>query len=81
MLDLGTGVFTCFTPGYYSVSFSASGNAGPDHVTDQFLFLFKNGVKLPESEWYNGAADGAVNGSIGGTGSRILVSKLLGSFA
>ena len=32
VLDLNSGVFTCFTPGYYTVSFSAAMAAvGPDH--------------------------------------------------
>merc|ERR1711934_459688 len=50
VLDLDSGIFTCFTPGYYTVSFSAQGNLGLSWV-DPYLVLFKNGIKLPESDW------------------------------
>merc|ERR1712212_612472 len=33
VLDLDSGVFTCFTPGYYTVSFSAHGAVGSDTDT------------------------------------------------
>merc|ERR1711953_1369815 len=42
-LDLGSGVFTCLTPGYYTVSFSAYGIVGPDIV----MYLYKNGLEIP----------------------------------
>ena len=75
VLDLGSGVFTCFTPGYYSISFSAFAISGPDYVGGQ-LYLYKNLVKLPESFW-NVGADPALNDNMGVTSSRILVSNLL----
>ena len=40
-LDLDSGVFTCFTPGYYTVSFSAEGWLGPNYDVDQKLALYK----------------------------------------
>ena len=72
MLDLDSGLFTCFTPGFYTVSFSAHSGVQPGR-DEPHLFLFKNGSKLPESEWYmyGGSTD------IGVTSSRILVSILL----
>merc|ERR1711953_526301 len=41
-LDLDSGVFTCLTPGYYTVSYSAIGWVGPnnDYIN---MFLYKNG--------------------------------------
>merc|ERR1712222_169979 len=53
VLDLDSGVFTCFTPGYYTVSFSAQGWLGPDYAVDQLLVLYKNGMDLP-GFWYFG---------------------------
>ena len=48
VLDLDSGVFTCITPGLYTVCFSVVGLTGPDYGT-QRLFLYKNGDFLPES--------------------------------
>ena len=79
MLDLDSGVFTCFTPGYYTVSFSAYGISGANYGNPN-IFLYKNGAKLPESEWYFATNSGAVD-DIGVTSSRILVSNLLEMFA
>ena len=76
MLDLGSGVFTCFTPGYYTVSFSAQAIVGPS-FTSTNLFLYKNGSRLPESSWHLAIDAGALNNNVGVTGSRILVSNLL----
>ena len=44
-LDLGSGVFTCFTPGYYTVSFSAYAVSGPSHPNAQ-LYLFQASRKF-----------------------------------
>ena len=77
-LDLDSGVFTCFTPGYYTVSFTAYGQVGPHHIP-QDLFLYKNGAKLSESRWFI-ATNHALNDQVGVTGSRILVSRLLEMF-
>ena len=77
-LDLDSGVFTCFTPGYYTVSFTAYGQVGPHHIP-QDLFLYKNGAKLSESRWFI-ATNHALNDQVGVTGSRILVSGLLEMF-
>ena len=74
-LDLDSGAFTCVTPGYYTVSFSAHAVVGPDHA-NAYLYLLKNGALLPESKWYV-AANSGLNDNIGVTSSRILVSNLL----
>ena len=73
VLDLDSGVFTCFTPGYYSVSFSAYGLAGADYGP-QRLFLYKNGSQLPESGWSINAGSSHHHGiNIAVTSSRIVV--------
>ena len=74
VLDLDSGVFTCFTPGYYTVSFSAMGAVGPDHPY-QDLYLYKNDMKFPESYWHSWRDSG--DSRFGFTGSRIVVSKPL----
>merc|ERR1711934_985703 len=51
VLDLDSGVFTCFTTGYYTVSFSADGVVGPSYGEIQRLYLYKNGSQLPETYW------------------------------
>jgi len=75
VLDLDSGIFTCFTPGYYTVSFSAYGNVGASGYHYQQLYLFKNGIELPESFWalYADADPDALNSNIGVTGSRIVI--------
>merc|ERR1711953_1058684 len=50
-LDLDSGVFTCLTPGYYTVSYSAYGLVGPDFGDHIIMYLYKNGLKIPESQW------------------------------
>ena len=77
VLDLDSGIFTCMTPGYYTVSFSAQGWVGPSFHYHQLLYLYKNGVELPESSWVFWKNEGALNTNIGGTSSRNVVSNLL----
>ena len=79
MLDLDSGVFTCITPGYYTVSFSASPIVGPSYGNHR-LFLYKNGTQLYESSCYFWTVNGALNVDIGTTGSRIVVSDPLDTF-
>merc|ERR1712212_44196 len=71
VLDLDSGVFTCFTPGYYTVSFSAHGVVEPD-LPKPTLYLYMNGSELPESKWYL-THNGAVDTYVGVTGSRVLI--------
>merc|ERR1712037_230604 len=71
VLDLDSGIFTCITPGYYTVSFSAYGAVGPSYINPT-LHLFKNGVLLPESVWYI-VQSGALNAAVGVISSRILI--------
>jgi len=73
VLDLDSGIFTCFTPGYYTVSFSAYGSVGQSQSAKPYLFLFKNGSQLPESEWYIATSNGDLDADIGVTSSRILI--------
>ena len=73
VLDLDSGVFTCFTPGYYQVSLSAHGKAGPGYATNQVMYLYKNGMQLPESYWHLYAGS-SLNDNISVVGSRIVVS-------
>ena len=70
VLELDSGIFTCFTSGYYTVSFSAYAFAARDHA---HLYLYKNSLQLPESHW-NFAEDSGEH--VGVTGSRILASNL-----
>ena len=80
VLDLDSGVFTCFTPGYYTVSFSAYAQTGKNYAGNRDLFLYKNGLQLPESKWRcDGGSD--LNGLVAVTGSRILVSNHYKKFA
>ena len=73
VLNLESGLFTCFTPGYYTVSFSAYARSGPNY-TYQDMFLYKNGLQLPESYWHWGQNDDVFDGNVGVTCSRILVT-------
>merc|ERR1712037_537490 len=72
VLDLDSGVFTCFTPGFYTVSFSAYGKVGPDYGLQNDLYLYKNGLQLAESWWHN-FADLSLNGNVGTTCSRTVI--------
>ena len=76
MFDLDSGVFTCFTPGYYTVSFSAYCRLGPNNKY-QYLFLYKNGAEVSESGWTFWNPYGGLNDVIGVTSSRTVVSNLL----
>ena len=73
MLDLDSGVFTCFTPGYYTISFSAYGRAMPTSGYQE-LALYKNGTELPESRWQLARNSGALGEDLAMVGSRIVVS-------
>ena len=73
-LDLDSGIFTCFTSGYYTVSFSA-GTASLGEMV--YLYLYKNGEQLPESEWYFAGEYVGTYHYGATTSSRILVSNLL----
>merc|ERR1711953_282943 len=73
-LDLDSGVFTCLTPGYYTVSFSAYGKVGPDYEDRIYMYLYKNGLEIPESRWlFYEKSSGALNDNVGVTGSRIVI--------
>ena len=74
--NLDSGVFTCLTPGYYTVSFSAYGLVGPNYDYID-MYLYKNGIQIPESGWYFGGASSASDANDAGVvGSRIVVSNI-----
>ena len=77
--NLDSGVFTCLTPGYYTVSYSAIGWVGPnnDYIN---MFLYKNGLEIPESVWDFGENSGSLNDNISVAGSRIVVSNISDCF-
>ena len=77
VLDLDSGVFTCLTSGYYSVSFSARGALGL-HYPYQILYLFMNGTQLPESGWQLWDNGSIIEVDIEVIGSQIVVSNPLG---
>ena len=84
-LCLDTGIFTCLTPGYYAVSFSAYSSLGPPSLLDNplgpnYLYLFKNNEQVPESGWELFRND-ALSAYIGLTASRNLVSHFFGRFS
>ena len=81
VLDLDSGVFTCFTPGYYTVSFSAHGAVGSDtDTTRPELFLYKNGMAISESVW-SVLTDYPDDTLVGATGSRTVVRNIFKKFA
>merc|ERR1712233_139217 len=71
-LELDSGVFTCLTPGYYTVSFSVFGFHGPNYH-GIVLYLYKNGTKVLESLCEFSMRNGVLNADVGGTQSRILI--------
>merc|ERR1711936_1529795 len=71
-LDLDSGVFTCMTPGYYTVSYSAYGYVGPNYDNID-MFLYKNGLDISESLWHFWANSDALNNNAGVVGSRIVI--------
>ena len=83
-LCLDSGIFTCLTPGYYAVSFSAYSSLGLNTNGNTFgpnyLYLFKNNEQVPESGWELFRND-ALNAYVGLTASRNLVSHLFGRFS
>ena len=75
-LDLDSGIFTCGTPGYYTVSYSANAVVGRDtEPSGQVMFLYKNNQLLRESNFYFATFHEAIDDSIRVTGSRIVVMK------
>jgi len=75
VLDLDSGVFTCFTPGYYTVSFSAYADLGGS--AKRHLYLYKNGSQLPESYWFVGTNNNDVDATnFGAVSSRIMILHL-----
>merc|ERR1711872_927796 len=69
LFDLDSGTFTCLTPGYYEVSFSAQTRLYTEFQRNK-LYLYKNGVQLPESYWH---FESASDDNLVVTGTRILI--------
>ena len=74
--NLDSGVFTCMTPGYYTVSYSVQGLVGPSYGDYVDMQLYKNGLEIPESRWFFAADSGVLNGNVRVGGSRIVVSNI-----
>merc|ERR1711953_609809 len=77
-LDLNTGVFTCLTPGHYTISYTASaGNWGDGLVRVHQIYLYLNGEQVPESYWRQelgeGGSDSESNGLKWSFASRTLI--------
>ena len=58
------------------MSFSAYGAVGPSYGDNIAMYLYKNGIQMPESQWHFYEDPGALNGNLGVTGSRIVVSNI-----
>ena len=69
---MGTGVFTCLSDGIYSVTFSGNAHLLPNGAVEVYLYL--NGVGLPESRWLAYTTSGTIGGQLKVPGSRSLVS-------
>ena len=70
-LDLGTGVFNCLRDGIYRIDFSGWANLDPAEQVQ--VFLYHNGVEVPESHWA-AYSPGTIGGRLQVPGSRSLVS-------
>merc|ERR1711990_108371 len=74
-LDLDSGIFTCLTPGYYTVSFSVYGHVkdpDPGDFDTIYMYLYKNAREVPESSWFFRAPAPNID-DIGVTGARIVI--------
>ena len=58
------------------MSFSAYGLVGPDFGDHIIMYLYKNGLKIPESQWrFAESSGGALNNNVGVVSSLIVVSN------
>jgi hypothetical protein len=53
-MDISTGVFTCFSPGFYTVTFSGHVDLGPGEMA--WLRLVHNGNPVFESYWQSSSS-------------------------
>ena len=58
------------------MSYSAWGAVGPSYGDYIAMYLYKNGLQIPESVWYFRKNFGALNDNVGVVGSRIVVSNI-----
>ena len=61
------------------MSFSAIGIIGPNRGNID-MYLYKNGLEIPESVWDFGENSGSLNDNISVAGSRIVVSNISDCF-
>merc|ERR1711962_1249460 len=72
VMNIHTGIYTVIKPaGYYQVTFSGKTYLPPGTVGE--LYLYHNGTKIPESEWYTVNEN---SGLIRDVGSRTLTLHL-----
>ena len=57
------------------MSFSAIGIIGPNRGNID-MYLYKNGLEIPESAWYFSEDSGALNSDVRVGGSRSVVSNI-----
>jgi len=69
-LNLGTGVYTCLTAGYYTITMS--GHAGLNPGESATTYLYHNGNKVQESGWESWNASGN-DGHIRDQSSRTVI--------
>ena len=71
-MNLGTGVFTCLTTGYYTITYSGISHMWPEEETHIWLYL--NGNRVEGSKVEQDMNPGTVGSHIELQGSRTLVS-------
>ena len=72
-LDLATGVFTCMTPGFYTITFS--GYSWLDPGEENMIYAHVRGVMIAESRYRDSSSSG-VGDTIQTQGSKTMVSPL-----
>ena len=72
-MNLGTGVFTCLTPGFYTITYSGVSHLQPTEETHIYLYL--NGHRVAGSLLEQDMNPDTVGSHVELQGSRTLVSK------
>jgi len=70
ILNTTTGVYTCLTPGHYTISYSGTAVIGDGQKVSLHLYL--NGAVVPESMWYS-FASGISDQYLEDQGSKTLI--------
>ena len=71
-MNLGTGIFTCLTPGFYTITYSGISGLNPTEKTELYLYLNGKQVSGSKLEQIREDTDGNYASH---QGSRTLVSK------